>query len=147
MSLDDLQITIAGVRFDRVCSDANADVLYLHVGDPSTATECDESPEGHHLRFDREGHMVGITLAGIRKDLEAGHSVTVTLPEPVEVGESELRRVIQAAEPAMTVASSASRPSPRYQSVTTMACSGQVPAAWSTFSSSSDGTSSMMALE
>lgn len=97
MSLDDLQITIAGVSFDRVRYDADADVLYLHVGDPSTATDFDESPEGHHLRFDSEGRLVGITLVGVRRDLEAGRRVTVTVPEPVEVAEIELRRVIQAA--------------------------------------------------
>lgn len=97
MSLDDLQITTAGVRFDRVRYDAEADVLYLHVGDPSSATDFDESPEGHHLRFDAEGRLVGITLVGVRKDLEAGDRVTVTLPEPFEIGEIELRRVIHAA--------------------------------------------------
>ena len=99
MRLDELQITIAGVRFDRVGYDAEADVLYLHVGDPSTATDLDESPEaeGHQLRFDSEGRLVGITLVGVRKDLEAGHRVTVTLAEPVEVGEIELRRLIQTA--------------------------------------------------
>ena len=97
MSVDDLQITIAGVSFDRVSYDADADVLYLHVGDPSTAVEFDESPEGHHLRFDAAGRLVGITLVGVQRDLEAGRRVIVTLPEHVEVGESELRRVVQAA--------------------------------------------------
>jgi uncharacterized protein YuzE len=97
MSLDGLRIIIAGVEFDRVRYDAGADVLYLHVGDPATAMDFDESPEGHHLRFNAEGHLVGITLIGVREDLETGRQVTVTLPEPVEVAESELRRVIQAA--------------------------------------------------
>lgn len=97
MSVDDLQITIAGVSFNRVSYDAEADVLYLHVGDPSTAVEFDESPEGHHLRFDAAGRLVGITLVGVQRDLEAGRRVIVTLPEPVEIGESELRRLVQAA--------------------------------------------------
>lgn len=97
MSVDDLQITIAGVRFDRVRYDAEADVLYLHVGDPSTAVDFDESPEGHHLRFDAAGRLVGITLVGVQRELEAGRRVIVTLPEPVELGERELRRLVQAA--------------------------------------------------
>lgn len=99
MSIDDLQITIAGIRFDRVRYDAEAeaDVLYLHVGDRSTAVDFDESPEGHHLRFDSHGRLVGITLVGVQRDLEAGRQVIVTLPEPVEIGESELRRVVRAA--------------------------------------------------
>jgi hypothetical protein len=36
--------------FDNVSYDAAADVLYLHVGDPSTPADSDESPEGHALR-------------------------------------------------------------------------------------------------
>ncbi len=76
MSDADLQMTIAGVTFDRVRYDADADVLYLHLGDPSTAVAFDESPEGHHLRFDASGKLVGITTVGVRKDLETGRKVT-----------------------------------------------------------------------
>ena len=90
------QMTIGGITFDRVRYDADADVLYLHVGDPARAVEFDESPEGHHLRFDAEGRLVGLTLVGVRRDLEAGRKVTVTLPEPVEITPGELRRILQA---------------------------------------------------
>ena len=38
-----------GSTFDHVDYDADADVLYLHVGDPANATDFDESPEGHAL--------------------------------------------------------------------------------------------------
>lgn len=97
MSVDDRQITIANVTFDRVSYDADGDVLYLHVGDPSTATEFDESPEGHHLRFTADGRLVGITLVGVRKDLEAGRPVTVTLPAAIEVTPTQLRQAIRVA--------------------------------------------------
>jgi len=40
-----------------------AEVLYLHVGDPSRAVNYDETPEGHAVRFDRDGELVGLTLA------------------------------------------------------------------------------------
>ncbi len=76
---------------------ADADVLYLHLGDPSTAVAFDESPEGHHLRFDASGKLVGVTMVGVRKDLETGGKVTVTVPESIEIGEKELRRVLEAA--------------------------------------------------
>jgi uncharacterized protein YuzE len=62
-------ITLAGITVDRVSSaaaaaaaadaDADADVLYLHVGDPEGAVDFDESPEGHHVRFDVDGSLVG----------------------------------------------------------------------------------------
>jgi uncharacterized protein YuzE len=88
-----MSITIAGVEFDTVRYDPDADVLYLHVGRPSRATDFDESPEGHALRFDRTGHLVGITLTGVRADLRAGRPVTVTLPERVEVDRRQLDRL------------------------------------------------------
>ncbi len=52
-----MTITIGSSTFDNVLYDADVDVLYLHVGDPSTAVDFDESPEGHALRFDAEGQI------------------------------------------------------------------------------------------
>ena len=97
MSTEHPGLTIGGVIFDRVDYDPDADVLYLHVGDPASAVEFDESPEGHHLRFDTQHHLVGITMVGVRQDLNAGRKITVTIPEAVEVAESDLRRVVPAA--------------------------------------------------
>ena len=57
MRQSDSSVTIAGTTFDTVRYDAEADMLYLHVGDPSSAIEFDESPEGHHLRFDANGKI------------------------------------------------------------------------------------------
>jgi hypothetical protein len=67
------------------------------AGDPACAVEFDESPEGHQLRFDSEGRLMGLTLVSVRADLEAGRKVTVMLPEPIEIVPGELRRVLQAA--------------------------------------------------
>jgi uncharacterized protein YuzE len=92
-----VQMTIGGITFDRVRYDADADMLYLHVGDPASAVDFDESSEGHHLRFDADGHLVGLTLVGVRHDLESGSKVTVTLPQPIEIVPGELRRVFPAA--------------------------------------------------
>ncbi len=78
-----MSVTIAGSEFDRVRYDAEADVLYLHAGDPADAVDFDESPEGHHLRFDHEGHLVGITLVRPRWLLENEGAVTISLPETV----------------------------------------------------------------
>jgi uncharacterized protein YuzE len=57
-----MSVTIADTTFDRVRYDEDADVLYLHSGDPAKAVEFDESPEGHHLRFGADGHLSGITI-------------------------------------------------------------------------------------
>ena len=97
MTNEDRHLTIGGITFDRVRYDAEADVLYLHVGDPTTAVDFDESREGHHLRFDAQGRVIGITLVGVRRDLAAGRTLTVTLPERVIVDPAELREVLPAA--------------------------------------------------
>ncbi len=90
-------ITIGGVTFDRVSYDPAADVLYRHIGDPASAIDFGESPEGHHLRFNGDHRLVGITMVGIRQDLDAGRKITVTIPEAVEIAASDLRRVVPAA--------------------------------------------------
>jgi hypothetical protein len=61
-----VSVRIGDVTFDRVSYDHEADVLYLHVGDPGTAVDFDESPEGHALRFDANGHLVGSSSSAPR---------------------------------------------------------------------------------
>ncbi|MGH2355535.1 MAG: DUF2283 domain-containing protein [Chloroflexota bacterium] len=75
-------VTIGGTTFDRVSYDGEADVLYLHVGDPRTAVDFDESPEGHALRYNAAGHLVGLTIVNARKLLERDGRITITLPPP-----------------------------------------------------------------
>jgi uncharacterized protein YuzE len=92
-----MSITIGGVTFDRVAYDREGDVLYLHVGDPITAVDFDESPEGHGLRFDASGHLVGLTMVSVRRMLEAGKPITVTMPVAEPVDTAELAAAIDAA--------------------------------------------------
>jgi hypothetical protein len=40
-----MSVTIDGIEFDRVSYDAEADVLYLHIGEPEDAVDFDETPE------------------------------------------------------------------------------------------------------
>jgi hypothetical protein len=48
-----VSVKFAGIEFDNVFHDAEADVLYLDVGERRTAVDVDESTEGHHLRCTR----------------------------------------------------------------------------------------------
>ena len=57
-------------------------MLYLHVGDPATAVDFDASPEGHALRYDAAGRLVGLTLVHARRLLARDGRITVTLPPP-----------------------------------------------------------------
>ncbi len=80
-----MSVTIAGITFDRVSYDEGADVLYLHVGDPSRATDFDETPEGHAVRFGPEGDVIGLTLVSPKRRLERDGEFRVTLPVSSDV--------------------------------------------------------------
>ncbi len=76
-----MSVMLAGVEFDNVFYDREVDVLYLHVGESSTAVDWDESPEGHHLRFGADGQLVGITIVNARWLLDEDGVIVITLPE------------------------------------------------------------------
>jgi uncharacterized protein YuzE len=80
-----MTITIGSSTFDNVLYDADVDVLYLHVGDPSTAVDFDESPGGHALRFDAEGRLVGVTIVGAKSLIDTDGEIAITVPEVVHV--------------------------------------------------------------
>lgn len=92
-----MAVTIAGVSFDNVFYDREVDVLYLHVGAPSTAVGFDGTIEGHHVRFDSEGRLVGITILNARQILEREGKITVTVPNEVSVEAADLGDVLTAA--------------------------------------------------
>jgi uncharacterized protein YuzE len=73
-------VKIAGIEFDRVVYDRGGDVLYLHVGEPSSAVGWDASVEGHALRYGPDGSLVGITIVNARWLLEQDGEIVITLP-------------------------------------------------------------------
>jgi YD repeat-containing protein len=89
-----MTVVLGDLEFDNVLYDGDADVLYLHVGDPAGAVEFDESPEGHALRYDANGHLVGVTIVNARWLLERGERVTITLPKPIQVDREALAAAI-----------------------------------------------------
>jgi YD repeat-containing protein len=91
-----MTLTIGSVTFDHISYDRDADVLYLSVGDPATAVDFDESAEGHPLRYDGEGRLVGITIVGASTLLEREGEVVVTPPQ-LRVERDELAAVLAAA--------------------------------------------------
>jgi len=92
-----LSVTIDNLTFDHVDYDAGADVLYLHIGDPSTAVDFDSTPEGHALRFNAAGEIVGITLVGPRHLLDRDGKLEITLPHHVDVGAGTLDQALATA--------------------------------------------------
>jgi len=60
------RIKIGNLTFDHVAYDATGDVLYLHVGKPRAASDGEETPEGHVLRYDAHGRVAGLTIINAR---------------------------------------------------------------------------------
>jgi uncharacterized protein YuzE len=91
-----MTVTIGSLTFDRVSYDARGDVLYLHVGDSQPAAGSEETPEGHVLRFDADGKVIGLTIINARL-LAHDRAINVTVPEHVAVGPDALSEALAAA--------------------------------------------------
>jgi len=76
-----MSVTIAGIQFDNVDYDAEGDVLYLHVGDPGSAVDWDESAEGDGVRYGGDGSLVGLTILNARRRIERDGKIVITLPQ------------------------------------------------------------------
>ena len=76
-----MTVKIAGIEFDRVVYDREADVLYLHVGEPSTAVDWEDSAEGDGLRYGSDGSLVGITVLNAHRRLDRDGEIVITLPQ------------------------------------------------------------------
>ena len=92
-----MSITVGHTTFDRVDYDTDVDVLYLHVGSPEKAVDFDESPEGHALRFDRDGRLVGITIVNAKQLLEGPEPIVITIPERFTIDPAALAPAVQPA--------------------------------------------------
>jgi YD repeat-containing protein len=91
-----MTVTVGPITFDRVSYDRDADVLYLSVGDPTRAVDFDESAEGHALRYDADGRLVGLTIVDARRLLERDGEIVVTPPQ-LRVESDDLAAVLAAA--------------------------------------------------
>ncbi len=76
-----MSVKIAGIEFDNIAYDSEADVLYLHVGEPNTAVDWDDTREGDGLRYGPDGSLIGITILNARLRIERDGKIAITLPE------------------------------------------------------------------
>lgn len=94
--MEQIDIKIGPLAFDRADYDAEADVLYLHRGEPQEG-EGEETPEGHVIRYAPGTHrVVGLTVVGPRRILERDGSLVITVPEPVATSADELAPALAA---------------------------------------------------
>ncbi len=88
--MDAVNVKINGLVFDRANYDADGDVLYLARGDTTEASDAALTPEGHGVRYDSEGQVIGVTIINARRLLERDGHVTITLPHEVHVPAGDL---------------------------------------------------------
>lgn len=91
-----MTVKIGHLSFDHNRYDELGDVLYLHVGELQAAADGDETPEGHALRFDADGNVIGLTIINARWLLERDGEILVTLPEQVHVASATLEPLMAA---------------------------------------------------
>jgi uncharacterized protein YuzE len=92
-----MTVAIGSLTFDHATYDSRADVLYLHVGDRQPAATSEETPEGHVLRYDADGKVIGLTIINAKWLLERDHVIKVAVPEHVAVSPDTLAEVLAAA--------------------------------------------------
>ena len=83
--MDTMTVKIGPLTFDDASYDAQGDVLYLHIGQRQAAGESEQTPEGHVLRFDAAGKIIGLTIINAKWLLDRDGELVVTLPEQVHV--------------------------------------------------------------
>ncbi len=92
-----MSVTIDNLTFDHSSYDEHGDVLYLHRGEPQEAAESESTPEGHVVRFDTDGRIIGLTIINARWLLERDRKLQITLPHHIEVSEATLSPMLVAA--------------------------------------------------
>jgi len=85
-----MTVKINGISFDRAKYDADGDVLYLARGAANEAADAVLTPEGHGVRYDDSGEVIGVTIINAKWLLERDGHLTITLRRPVRVEAEEL---------------------------------------------------------
>jgi uncharacterized protein YuzE len=78
-----MTLKVGGIEFDHVLYDEARDVLYLSVGDPRAAADEQLTPEGHVVRLDENGDVIGLTLINAGWIAKQNGEVSVSLPTPI----------------------------------------------------------------
>ena len=73
-------VNLGGIEFDNNFYDREGDVLYLHVGDPSTAEDAIGTAEGDGTFHGGDGSLVGLTILNAKLRLEQDGKIELTLP-------------------------------------------------------------------
>ena len=88
---------IGPYEFDHVSYDRDRDVLYLRRGEQKEAAQTFAAPEGHAVRLDESGEVIGITIVNAKWLVERDGKLTVTVPSLIETNADDLAQALAAA--------------------------------------------------
>lgn len=83
-------IQVGNHEFDGERYDSDGDVLYLTRGDEQIASSTFATPEGHAVRLDAAGDVIGLTIVNTKWLLDRDGKLVVTIPERVELPRADL---------------------------------------------------------
>lgn len=92
----EMTFAIGDHQFDHVTYDPDGDVLYLRSGESRPAADVYGTPEGHAVRFDQHGSVIGITIVNARWLVEEEGKITITVPSRIETSARELGPLLAA---------------------------------------------------
>ncbi len=84
-------------EFDHVSYDSDGDVLYLRRSEQQAAADTFGSPEGHAVRLDDDGNIIGITIVNAKWLVEHNGKITITVPNLIETNADDLAAALAAA--------------------------------------------------
>jgi uncharacterized protein YuzE len=73
-------VTIDQLAFENAAYDDVADVLYLTASSGAGSAKTYGTPEGHAIRIDDNGAVVGMTIVNVRWLIERDRRLTITVP-------------------------------------------------------------------
>jgi uncharacterized protein YuzE len=92
-----MSVHVGPYEFDHVSYDSDGDVLYLHRGEQREAADTFGTPEGHAVRLDERGEVIGLTIVNAKWLLGQEGKITITVPSLIEPDADELAAVLAAA--------------------------------------------------
>ena len=92
-----MTVHVGPYEFDHVSYDSDGDVLYLRRGERRQAAETFGTPEGHAVRLDENGAVIGITIVNAKWLLERDGKITVTVPSLIETNADDLAEALATA--------------------------------------------------
>ncbi|MHB1810397.1 MAG: DUF2283 domain-containing protein [Solirubrobacteraceae bacterium] len=92
-----MSVHVGPYEFDHVTYDVEGDVLYLRRGERQDAADTFGTPEGHAVRLDVDGQVIGITIVNAKWLLERDGKLSITVPSRIETNTDELAQVLAAA--------------------------------------------------